>query len=308
MQKVPLESQGGGERSDHADDDDQDQPSEANVQAGLQHELVEADQRQAVIAAAGQPTLAPQLHQYAFAVRHAVHHLEAAVDVIAVGRLVVEQQIDAFREHRRRNADQEINQIDRVEIEEVCHSGCEGSKRLPGSLTPWLTSCVRKRGRTPVAEKWPCTVPSGAMPVRTYLKISCIWMMSPSSPVISAIEVTLRLPSDWRESWTISWMAPAICPRIEATVIGRPAMPIICSRREMASRGVLACIVAIEPSWPVFIACNMSKASSPRHSPRMMRSGRIRRAFFTNSRWRISPLPSMLGGRVSMRPTCGCCS
>ena len=76
----------------------------------------------------------------------------------------------------------------------------------------------------------------------------------------------------------------------------------------MASRGVLAWMVAIEPSWPVFMACSMSKASSPRHSPRMMRSGRMRSAFLTSSRWRISPLPSMLGGRVSMRPTCGCCS
>ena len=76
----------------------------------------------------------------------------------------------------------------------------------------------------------------------------------------------------------------------------------------MASRGVLAWMVAIEPSWPVFMACNMSKASSPRHSPRMMRSGRMRSAFFTSSRWRISPLPSILGGRVSMRPTCGCCN
>ena len=85
-------------------------------------------------------------------------------------------------------------------------------------------------------------------------------------------------------------------------------MPIICSRREIASRGLLAWMVAIEPSWPVFIACSMSKASSPRHSPRMMRSGRMRSAFLTSSRWRISPLPSTLGGRVSMRATCGCCS
>ena len=103
-------------------------------------------------------------------------------------------------------------------------------------------------------------------------------------------------------------MAEAIWPRIEAMVIGRPAMPTICSRREIASRGVLAWMVAIEPSWPVFMACSMSKASSPRHSPRMMRSGRMRSAFLTSSRWRISPLPSMFGGRVSMRTTCGCCS
>ena len=33
------------------------------------------------------------------------------------------------------------------------------------------------------------------------------------------------------------------------------------------------------PSWPVFMACSMSSVSPPRHSPMMMRSGRIRRAF-----------------------------
>ncbi len=63
----------------------------------------------------------------------------------------------------------------------------------------------------------------------------------------------------------------------------------------MASRGVLAWMVAIEPSWPVFMACSMSKASSPRTSPRITRSGRMRSAFLTSSRWRISPLPSMFG-------------
>jgi len=33
--------------------------------------------------------------------------------------------------------------------------------------------------------------------------------------------------------------------------------------------------------------CSMSKASPPRTSPTMIRSGRMRRAFFTSSRWRI---------------------
>ena len=83
-------------------------------------------------------------------------------------------------------------------------------------------------------------MPSGAVPVRTNLKISCIWMMSDSSPVISAMLITRRLPSDSRDSCTITRMAAAIWPRIDATVIGSPAMPIICSSREMASRGVLA--------------------------------------------------------------------
>ena len=50
-------------------------------------------------------------------------------------------------------------------------------------------------------------------------------------------------------------------------------MPIMFSSRVSASRGVLAWIVVIEPSWPVFIACSMSSASAPRTSPMMMRSG-----------------------------------
>ena len=80
------------------------------------------------------------------------------------------------------------------------------------------------------------------------------------------------------------------------------------SIRARASRGVLAWTVVSEPSWPVFMACNMSSASSPRTSPTTMRSGRIRRALTTSWRWRIAPLPSTLAGRVSRRATCSWCS
>ena len=62
-----------------------------------------------------------------------------------------------------------------------------------------------------------------------------------------------------------------------------PAMLIMVSSRHMASRGVLAWTVVIEPSWPVFMAWIMSSVSAPRHSPMMIRSGRIRRAFLTRS-------------------------
>src|SRR5919202_1712070 len=55
-------------------------------------------------------------------------------------------------------------------------------------------------------------------------------------------------------------------------------MRTIVSSRDRASRGELAWIVDSEPSWPVFIACNMSSASEPRTSPTMMRSGRLDRA------------------------------
>ena len=85
-------------------------------------------------------------------------------------------------------------------------------------------------------------------------------------------------------------------------------MVIIDSRRLMPSRGELACSVPIEPSWPVFMAWRRSKASGPRTSPTMIRSGRIRRQFLTRSRMVIAPVPSRFGGRVSSRTTWGCCS
>ena len=94
-------------------------------------------------------------------------------------------------------------------------------------------------------------------------------------------------------------MAEEICSR--TTVIGRSMLDIstITSSRDSASRGELACAVVSEPSWPVFIACSMSSASPPRHSPTTMRSGRMRRALRTRSRMVIRPLPSRLAGRAS---------
>ena len=88
----------------------------------------------------------------------------------------------------------------------------------------------------------------------------------------------------------------------------RPAMLIMVSSRLRASRGVLAWTVVIEPSWPVFMAWIMSRVSAPRHSPMMIRSGRIRRAFLTRSVAVTAPRPSMLAGRVSSRTTWSCWS
>lgn len=68
---------------------------------------------------------------------------------------------------------------------------------------------------------------------------------------------------------------------------------------------MLACAVESEPSCPVFMACNMSRASAPRTSPTMMRSGRMRRALRSSSRTDTAPLPSTLGGRASRATTCG---
>ncbi len=85
-----------------------------------------------------------------------------------------------------------------------------------------------------------------------------------------------------------------------------PIIVTICSIRESASRAVLACTVVMDPSWPVFMACSMSKVSAPRTSPTMMRSGRMRRAFFTRSRCVMAPVPEGVAGRVSRRTTCSC--
>ncbi len=72
-------------------------------------------------------------------------------------------------------------------------------------------------------------------------------------------------------------------------------MVIMDSRRLMASRGLLACSVPIEPSWPVFMACSRSNASGPRTSPTMIRSGRIRRQFLTRSRMVTCALAFQVG-------------
>lgn len=87
-----------------------------------------------------------------------------------------------------------------------------------------------------------------------------------------------REPSFIRETWTIRLIADAILRRMVMRGILTGPIIIMLSKRATASRGVLACRVDIEPLWPVFIACNISKVSSPRHSPIMILSGRIRRS------------------------------
>ena len=117
-------------------------------------------------------------------------------------------------------------------------------------------------------------------------KMSCIVITWPSMPVTSLMCVTLREPSDMRADLDDDvdgggdLLADGARRQVQA------AIRIMFSIRARASRGVLAWTVLIEPSWPVFMACIMSKASEPRTSPTMMRSGRIRRELRTRSRWR----------------------
>ena len=51
-------------------------------------------------------------------------------------------------------------------------------------------------------------------------------------------------------------------------------------------------MVAMDPSWPVFMACSMSITSAPRTSPTTTRSGRMRRLLRISSRMVTAPLPS----------------
>ena len=78
------------------------------------------------------------------------------------------------------------------------------------------------------------------MPVRSKTNMSCIVMTSRSIPVISVIAVTLRVPSDMRETWTTRLIAEAICWRMARSGMFRFAIATIVSSRYSASRGLLA--------------------------------------------------------------------
>src|SRR3989442_1499570 len=122
-------------------------------------------------------------------------------------------------------------------------------------------------------------------------------MVAASIAATSEMLVTLREPSVRRAVLTMRSSAELICCRIARVGRLKPDICIIISSREIESRGVLAWMVEIDPSWPVFMAWSMSSDSPPRTSPTMMRSGRMRRLLRTRSRCVTSPRPSMLGGR-----------
>ena len=152
----------------------------------------------------------------------------------------------------------------------------------------------------------PITRPSCEMPCFSNRKTSCILTISSSIPVISVRWVTRRLPSLMRATWIKIVIAEAICLRTAFSGRFRLAMRAIVSIRATASRGLFAWTVVKEPSWPVFMACNISNASSPRTSPTTIRSGRIRRLLITSCRCLIAPVPSTFAGRHSSRTTCRC--
>src|SRR6185437_3075005 len=136
MQDRAIEYHGPDESGHSADSNKKKQPPESKRQARLQHELIEIDQRQSVLAAAGEPALSPQLHENAFTVGLVVHHTEAAIDVLTVRRPGVKQQVAALNEQRDRDADENVDQVNGIEVEYRHQSGCVGSKKAPGILIP----------------------------------------------------------------------------------------------------------------------------------------------------------------------------
>ena len=80
-------------------------------------------------------------------------------------------------------------------------------------------------------------------------KMSCSVMTSLSMPATSVTCVMRRVPSFSRCWWTISWIADAICSRIDRGEMSIPAIIVIVSRRrERVARASCEWIVEIEPS------------------------------------------------------------
>ena len=72
------------------------------------------------------------------------------------------------------------------------------------------------------------------------------------------------------------------------------------------SCAVLAWTVPMQPSCPVFIAVKSERASAPRTSPTISRSGRMRSVFFSNASMSSPESPALPGLTVSSWTWCSC--
>lgn len=158
MRHLAVECQNARKNCHHAGNNDEDQTAEANRQPGLQQQLIEIDYRQSIVAAAGQTALAPQLHEHALAVSLVGHHLETAV---AVGRIAVHEQIYALCKHRRREADEDVEQVDRIEIGHGRSERLRGVEIVAGNLDAQI--CEMRK------EPWAC---AGRLEVSLYGAVS----------------------------------------------------------------------------------------------------------------------------------------
>src|SRR5262249_31291751 len=114
------------------------------------------------------------------------------------------------------------------------------SKRLAGSWIPEARKRSSNVGRSPVARKRPSTRLLGLMPSRSKTKMSCSVTMSSLIPVTSETWVMRRVPSLSRATCTIKETADVICCRMARSGRFNSAINDMVSRREIASRGLLA--------------------------------------------------------------------
>ena len=98
---------------------------------------------------------------------------------------------------------------------------------------------------------------------------------------------------------------PAAARRCVARSVSPAKAPNAASRAG-TSAAELACSVVSPPRWPVLYAVSTSRSSAPRHSPRTMRSGRIRSDSRTSRSSPTAPAPSTFTRRSTRRTTCGC--
>src|SRR5205085_11932863 len=117
FEQIAAYDQTNGKRHHREQHVEQQQLLDAEREPGLQHELVDVDEAQAVVAARSEPALAPQLDEDIFAVGLVLEQLQAAIDVLAVGGAGKAQQVDSLDHQAGRGGNQDIDKIDRVEVE-----------------------------------------------------------------------------------------------------------------------------------------------------------------------------------------------
>src|SRR5262249_50212602 len=129
-----VKKQYGCEHAHHSKQDEEDQTAKTDGKPRLQEQLIEIDNWHSVVPTAGQTALTPQLHEHTFTVCLVRHHLEAAIDLFAVGRIAIDQQIYALGKHRGREADENVEQIDRIEISHDRSELLRGIEKAAGNI------------------------------------------------------------------------------------------------------------------------------------------------------------------------------
>jgi len=211
---------------------------------------------------------------------------------------------------------EQIDHVDQIDIETAMGTLerlCWDRNVLAGNLDTAPRASSRKKTRAARRSRRKCPLDGcrpSAVPVLTYLKISCICTMSPfhAGDLGHRRDASLAVGHALGAARSCE-TAAAIWPRTEAMVhrAGRP-----CRQAAQDEKNGLARIVGMDGRHRALVAGvhgpgSISKASSPRHSPRMIRSGRMReRVLDELALADFAPCPRGSAGRVSMRATCGC--